>query len=312
MRINNIKYLFITFFAYISLAYYLKINNFNIFSILIMIMIYVFIKKYNYIVNKLSKIISLFFSVFYSVGYTCALNVSSRKSIYTYIFSVKNFFLFIGLYLIILYLVSFVLKYLENAKFTSDNNYKDNRKLFLFSFISIMLLGIPYFLVAYPGLIAPDSIYQIKQFSHLEALTDHHPVLHTMFLKVCFKIGSFFSNDINVKAAFATIIQTIMMTSIYSYFIVFLNNQKINKKILISLIFVFGLLPVYIFYSLSMWKDVLFGGFFLIFIVSIYNFIKTEKIKLIDYLIFVISAILILLFRNNALYMFILFLPVYF
>lgn len=311
MNLKEFKNIIKTLFIFISLNYYLKLDCFNIMSLFIIIPIYIFIKKYNYTINKISRITSLIFSIFYNVGYICELNISSKKNIFIDIFSIKNLVMFIGLYFIILYIVSFILKILDNAKFTSNNNFNNNKKLFLVSFIFIIILGIPYFLATYPGLIAPDSIYQIKQFSHLEVLTDHHPVIHTMFLKVCFKIGSLFSNDINVKSAFATIIQMLIMTAIYSYFIVFLNTQKINKKIIIILILIFGLLPVYVFYSLSMWKDVLFGGFFLIFIISIYNIINNKKIAIKNYIVFIISALLMLLFRNNCLYMFVLFIPIY-
>ena len=181
---------------------------------------------------------------------------------------------------------------------------------FIISFIVIMVCLIPYFLHSFPGLIAPDAIYQTQQFKHLTTLTDHHPVLHTFFLKVCYAFGSIFSNSENIRASVSTIVQMIIMSSIYSYFIVFLNKHKIDKKILIGLMFLFGLLPVYAFYSITMWKDVMFGGFFLLFLINIYVFIeKKAELKYYHFISFAIISLLVLFFRNNALYMYILFIP---
>lgn len=309
---NNIKELLIVIIIYISLLYYLKIDSFNILGFFILIILHKYIKKYRGFIDKKNKLIAFILSVFYSVGFICYNNLYTQVNIFKIIFSIKNFFLWIGLYLFILFIISYILKAMENARLNSTDNFKSNRNLFIVSTIVILLLNTIYFLSCYPGLIAPDSIYQIKQFKHIIALTDHHPVLHTLFIKVGYKIGSFFTSNENIKAACSTIIQMIIMSSIYSYFIVFLNNHKINKKIIIGLIIIFGLLPVYAFYSISMWKDVLFGGFFLLFIISLYKIIENqEKIKFNNYLFLSVSMLLSLLFRNNALYMFIIFIPIY-
>lgn len=312
MNNTKIKNIIASFFIYISLSFYLNINYFNILNIFIFISMFILYDKFNHLHSKKNIPLALILSILYNVGDIVIKNIYSQTNIFKVIFSFKNLIYFIGLFLLIQLIVSISTYYLENMKVNSKNNFKNNFKLFLLSFVIIIILNIPYFMNSYPGLIAPDSIYQIMQFKHIMPLTDYHPVLHTLFLKLGFKIGETFSTSENFGAACSTIIQMIIMASIYSYFIVFLNKKKINKKIIALLIILFGALPIYAFFSLSMWKDVLFGGFFLLFVIHLYNLLNTnENIKIRDYLFFIIISLLLLLFRNNAIYMYILFIPFY-
>ena len=308
---NNFGYLLISLMIYLALAKYLSLDNFNILSLIIYILIFIVVKKHFFkLLSKRSIILSLIFTLCFTLGKVCFDNIYTTKNVFSEFFTFETLYLFIGIFLLFTLLISVILKKLETFNPISENNFKNNKKLFIISFIVIMVCLIPYFLHSFPGLIAPDAIYQTQQFKHLTTLTDHHPVLHTFFLKVCYAFGSIFSNSENIRASVSTIVQMIIMSSIYSYFIVFLNKHKIDKKILIGLMFLFGLLPVYAFYSITMWKDVMFGGFFLLFLINIYVFIeKKEKLKYYHFISFAILSLLVLFFRNNALYMYILFIP---
>lgn len=308
---NNFGYLLISFMIYLSLAKYLSLDNFNILSFCIFILVFIVIKKYFFkLISKRSMIISLIFTLCFTLGKVCFDNMYTTKNVFIEYFTFETLYLFIGIFLLFTLLISLILKKLETSNLVSESNFKNNKKLFIISFIIIIICLIPYFLHSFPGLIAPDPIYQTQQFKHLTTLTDHHPVFHTIFLKICYAIGSIFSSNENVRASVSTIMQMIIMSGIYSYFIVFLNQHKINKKILIGLMLMFGLLPVYAFYSITMWKDVLFGGFFLLFMINVYTFIeKRNELKYYHFISFIILSLLVLFFRNNALYMYLLFIP---
>lgn len=308
---NNFILLFISLMIYLAFSKYLSFYNFNILSLLIFILIFIVVKKYFFnLITKRSVIISLIFTLCFTLGKVCYDNIYTKENVFKEFLTFENLYLFIGIFFLFTLLISLILTKLESLNIISDKNFKSNKKLFLISLLVILICYIPYFLNSFPGLIAPDAIYQTQQFKHLTVLTDHHPILHTMFLKVCYAIGSVFSNSENIRASISTIVQMVMMASIYSYFIVFLNKHKINKKILIGLMLMFGLLPIYAFYSITMWKDVLFGGFFLLFIISIYTFIeKRDNLRYYHFLAFAIISLLVLFFRNNALYMYILFIP---
>ena len=308
---NRILYIIMSIFIYLSLSNYLKLNNFNILSICLLVPIYMIISKYYFrLVDKKSRIIGLIFAIFYSIGNICYINTYTKINVFNEIFTFKTLYCTIGLYILFSLLISIILNKLFSLNTESESNFKSNKKLFVGSMLIILLCNIPYFFSCFPGLIAPDSVYQIEQFKHIQVLTDHHPVMHTLFIKFCYKVASFFTESENIKAAFTTLVQMIIMSGIYSYFIVFLNKHKVNKKILIIMSIIFGLLPVYAFFSLSMWKDVLFGGFFLLFMINIYTLIeRQDNLRIYHYISFVIISLLVLFFRNNALYMYIIFVP---
>lgn len=307
---SEIIYVIMSIFIYLSLANYLKLDHFNILSISILIPIYMIVSKFYNKVSKKEKIIGIIFAVFYSIGSVCYDNTYTYKNIFDEIFSFKTSYCIVGLYYFFSVLTSIILSKLSNLNVNDENNYISNRKIFIITYLIILLCNIPYFLSVFPGLIMPDSIYQIQQFKHISVLTDHHPVIHTMFLKLCYKIAEFFTDTENLKAAFATFVQVMIMNGIYAYFIVFLKKHNIKRKVLIIMTVIFGILPVYAFFNMSMWKDVLFGGFFLLFLINIYTLIEQkDKLKMSNYVSFIILSLLVLFFRNNALYMYIIFIP---
>ena len=228
---SSLTYIVMTVFIYLTLSKYLKIDNFNILSVCLLIPFYIVISKYYFkLVNKESRIIGSIFSAFYIVGNICYRNTYTQTNIFSEIFTFETVYCLVGLYFLFSLLVSIILNKLISMDLKSNRIFKNNKKLFIVSMIIILLCNIPYFLSCFPGLIAPDSVYQIEQFKHIQILTDHHPVIHTMFIKLCYKISGFFTESENIKAAFATLIQMIIMSCIYSYFIVFLNKHKIEKK----------------------------------------------------------------------------------
>lgn len=303
----------ISIFMTIAFVTYGCQKTFSIMNLGILFLFYFIIKKYYF--RKIPKsviVVSIIFSLFFTLGRICYENTSSLNNVFELFFSFNTLVLYIGMYFFISLVLFLFLTYCKKIDLLGNTNFRSNKRLFLISFIVILLFWFIYFLNCYPGLIAPDSIYQIKQFKNIAILTDHHPVLHTFFIKFFYTIGSYLSISENFRVSIVTIAQMIIMSAIYSYFIVFLNKHKINKKVIILLILMFGLMPVYAFFSLSMWKDVLFGGFFLLFMINIYTLIeKKSKLKLCHYISFAILSLLILFFRNNALYMYFIIIPIF-
>lgn len=64
--------------------------------------------------------------------------------------------------------------------------------VFLVGFVSCFLVYISFlFLVKWPGIVTSDSLSQIRQVLSGK-YTNHHPFWHTMIIKMCFCVGSFF------------------------------------------------------------------------------------------------------------------------
>ncbi|MDO5475064.1 MAG: DUF6020 family protein, partial [Candidatus Saccharibacteria bacterium] len=109
-------------------------------------------------------------------------------------------------------------------------------------------------------------------------------------------------NNINIGIAMFNIFQIFVISSAFSYAITTLRQIGISKKSALVLAIVLAIMPYNIIYSFTVWKDIIFGASFLIFIVAIYRYLnqltKHEKMLLST---IAISGITICLFRSNAL-----------
>lgn len=166
--------------------------------------------------------------------------------------------------------------------------------------IAIFLMQLPVFLSFYPGICYYDVGVQVEQYESGLFITNH-PLLHTLFM-------GFFKNlfeNPNTGYAIATIIQMIIVNTIMAYAISFLYKK--TKSIIlctISMLF-YGLFPVNSLLTISTTKDILFAAFALVFFIDCLQFLQNEKLNAFIYFRIILNAVLMLLFRNNALYAFI-------
>lgn len=67
----------------------------------------------------------------------------------------------------------------------------------------------------------------------------------------------------------------------------------------------FALVPVHAFYSVTMWKDIVFSGLILLFVIELIKiYEKKDVLQLKNLIWFIIISILMLFFRNNDVYMY--------
>jgi len=210
----------------------------------------------------------------------------------------------------------------DTSKFNFINkiiNVLDN-KPFLISFCVIILSWIIYIIAFYPILMAPDPSNQVLQFfgidnpySHISILldenmiiTNHHPILHTLMLGVCVKLGLLF-NNVNLGLFIYTIIQTVILAGTFSYTIKFMKEININKKFRLIIMLIYALVPIFPFYAITPVKDVIFGSLIILYVIMIYRYVNNySKFSIIKSLILLI---LLILFRNNGFHVIILSLP---
>ena len=299
---NNKKLIiaFIMSFVMFVSMYFQKITEgYNFILVLFFVLYTLFIYKTDFSNKKNFKFmifVSLALSLIFFVGRTCyILRYNAEYSIWNDIFKARTIIYLFGYFSLFCPIIMRSINYLDNV-----NVYSENKK--------INHIWLKTFLIIF---ISSDSITEISLIiNNFANISNHHPVIHVLFCSIPFKIGMAIFNNTTIATACISFTQMTIMAGIYSYFIVFLNKHKVNKKILIIMSIIFGLLPVYAFFSLSMWKDVLFGGFFLLFMINIYTLIeRQDNLRIYHYISFVIISLLVLFFRNNALYMYIIFVP---
>lgn len=169
----------------------------------------------------------------------------------------------------------------------------------LFYCIAIFLMQLPVFLAFYPGICYYDIDVQVAQFESAQFITNH-PLLHTLFI-------GFFKNLFetpNTGYALSTLIQMIIVDCTMAYALSYLYKKTENVILCtISAIF-YGLFPVNSLLTISTTKDILFAAFALVFFIDVLRNLHKNQLKKISYIRIVLNAILMMLFRNNAIFAF--------
>ena len=123
-----------------------------------------------------------------------------------------------------------------------------------------------------------------------------------MIIKCCFDFGMKAFHDINASVAVYTVFQIVIVSAAFGYIVSTLRLLGASSKaVIISSLFYFAM-PYHIAYSITMWKDVLFGVTIAVFIASLIREIRKAGNEWGDHLIFVISGIGFGILRSNGLF----------
>ncbi len=190
----------------------------------------------------------------------------------------------------------------NQAEVVQKSGWKSG-KVFVFSWLGIWLCWIPVWLAYYPVIMSYDFHKQ-----SLEALwgpqffNNHHPLAHTWLIYVFRSLGESLGSFETGFALFS-LFQQMIVSSVLGYACVMIYRLTARKWAVVLTALFFGYFPVVSVFVMCTTKDVLFGAFFVLFILLFIerSFFAGKQQNLWDGL-WVISGILMILFRNNALY----------
>ncbi|MDE6844327.1 MAG: hypothetical protein K2J99_00980 [Lachnospiraceae bacterium] len=184
----------------------------------------------------------------------------------------------------------------------------------------IFLCWLPVFLAYYPSVFAYDAEGQLYQVIAHDYST-HHPLLHTLFLGAFFKLGDKLPGSYPAGMAVHSVVQMIMMAAVFGYTIAYLYRKGVSAYLRNALLIFYALFPTNSVLAISTTKDVLFSALVLLYTITLHGIITRQKCADADgsvgsglgnnrvWFLYVLWAVLLLLFRNNALYAFILAAP---
>ncbi len=175
----------------------------------------------------------------------------------------------------------------------------------------IFLLYFVVFLAVYPGFFVYDA-----QEEYLEVVTreftTHHPLFHVLMMGGIVQLVYKLTGSVNLGIAAYTLFQMTVLSLIFGYFIWKLKEHGLRKRGQWILTLYLGICPPLVMFCLCSAKDGLFMGMLLIQVLLLLDLCEdveaffTNKKKL---LLFAVSAILMMLFRHNGCYAFLVFLP---
>ena len=263
--------LILTFFICI------KFNISQLMSIIVFGISYFIINYLGNRINKKYNKVSIILSIILSIIYVICDGIEK-----TYFFSFINryFFLNIGSYFIIFYL-------LINNLFTLIDKYKssvnEDRKIyigkkeifttskfsFFVNFILIFVVELLFLIKFFPGILTYDSYNEIMQVKGILPLMNNHSVLHTGILALFIKFGMLFKS-INIGVFLYSLFQTSLVSLLFSYVLRLMSKHKVPIIIRIISLMFFAFHPINFFYSISLWKDIFFSLSFALFSIIIY------------------------------------------
>lgn len=188
----------------------------------------------------------------------------------------------------------------------------ENWIVFLCSFLIIMICWMPYFLAYFPGLLSNDSVWQMDQVLGIRPYSNHHPFTHTMLIKLFYTIGHTVFGTVNGGIATCTFFQMAAMALIFSYLIYTIYSHGVKTGWCAAALAYFALVPFHAMYSITMWKDILFGGVVLLFVISIWKLLtryRNGKPIWPALPLFAVSGIFVSLLRTNGFLAFLLCIP---
>ena len=310
---NYIKSILFSSISYSIMCVKKIIKVYNFYSWIIFIILIIFNYKTLEKMKNNNKyrrsiiIYSFIFSLLLVIGDVLySIQINPIESLWNKVLSFECFLDFVGTYnLIYITLANIIPKLCEcsKSKILKENMVKNPNLVYLFSFLIIFICWIPYFFAYYPGLLSYDSIQEIEIImNNFTKISNHHPVFHVLFIYLPFFLGSKIFNSTNALVALSTLSQMIIMASIFAYLIKFLYLRKVKNWILFLIIIYFSIVPIHAFYSITMWKDVIFGGLTLLLTIQIFKLLEKDKLTFKNMIPFMIVSLLFLFFRNNAVY----------
>lgn len=302
-------------FSYIAICNQGVIKVYDPISWLIFFLLILFFYQINFQQKEYKKdviylsILFAFILVFGSIVYQ--FRNDKEISVFRELITGSSFLSLIGFFnLLYAILIRVIPKLFAIKTVSTAEKVKKPAIIFLISFILIFLCWMPYFLSFYPGGLSPDSLYELRMIiNDFTSLSDHHSLLHVFVIAIPFQIGMALFNDINIAVACATLFQMIIMALIFASVLTFLANRKVNKIILLLVLLYYAIVPIHGYYSITMWKDVIFSGLVLLLTMEVIKLFEKEKTQSITWknmLGFIFVSILCVFFRNNAIYMYVL------
>ena len=195
-------------------------------------------------------------------------------------------------------------EFLRTAEKTYTSKLWNSKKLFFISWGITFLCLIPVFLAYYPAIMSYDFHRQsCEALQGFAWFNSYQPLAHTWLIWVAFQIGHAV-NSLEIGMACYSIFQMLLYSVACGYSCNVIYRLTKRKWPVILLIAFYGLFPYNSVLALSVTKDIPFSALFLVFVCLFVErtFLTFGKKQNIIDVLWVLEGIIMMLFRNNALY----------
>ena len=316
-RVTVYTLIFSLFCTY-SMGSYIPFHKSILWVILFLLFFFLFSTSIGYITTKKVSSASIIVALLYALALFIGrqLETSGRfeimyfnyQGIYsiltlcpTFIVFICQFYMFFSMLVLAFDKLSSVSFIREPAKNTRISKFIYALCFSLFVFICFF----PYYKAFYPGILTPDSVNEVSQQLNQQALSNHHPIIHQLLIR----LGLFLGKDLESGVAAYSLIQCILMSLAFGCSVSFVLSSGISFSLTIPLLLFYSLYTVNGFYSVTIWKDVIFGGAALILSVLLCKDLENKAAlsrpsKIVHCILLIVFSFLFCTFRNNGYYAF--------
>ena len=176
--------------------------------------------------------------------------------------------------------------------------------VFIFSSLIFLICWLPCLLENYPGILISDSTWQWAQAAGTANLSNHHPILHTMFIRLAQRVCIWITGTLNAEMAVLiySIMQMVLLACVFATVLVIVYSFDVDIIILLGILIYYAFFPMHAIFSIYMTKDVLFSMFVLLLTVLIWkNIVDKDWLdKPIHDILYLVVFIMVLCTRSNG------------
>lgn len=211
-------------------------------------------------------------------------------------------------------ILCFLFTMLERVTYI-DKKFSPKRVFLLWGSTAVFLFicWIPCFLAGYPGFYNYDAMNQVPQALYAEVpYSAHHPLLHTLLMGKIIAFGYHHGINLNDGIALHSIFQMTVCAIAFAYLIYFILKITGNRILSIIAFCYYAFFPPIAMFAMSTTKDIIFSILLQLSIVFLYEMCKDLSAfwaskRMIAR--FVITFLLMCLFRKNGIYIVICIIP---
>lgn len=193
----------------------------------------------------------------------------------------------------------------ETERMIMPQSGKNAGKRFLGAFALIFAGFCIPFATYYPAIMAYDVIPQLDQIRS-SGLTTHHPLIHTLLLKGCLAVGaglSFLPNADRAGLALYALIQMAVVAGCFSWVYAFLRRHQVSLWLCYAFVLCAAFFPTHGMLAVSITKDTIFAALTMVFTALVYELVVSREYPGRRFFAgYLLVTLLLLLFRNNSVY----------
>lgn len=198
-----------------------------------------------------------------------------------------------------------------NSRPSEKGTSYESKQLF-FIFGILMLSWFIIFLAVYPGFFVYDAQDEFIQVQ-TRNFTTHHPLPHVLLLGGIVLLFNKLTGSYNMGIAVYTLLQMLVMAGVFTYVLSYMKRKGVRTAVRVLSLFYFAFFPVIVMFVLCSAKDGIFTAALLLLVISLIEMAgQREKFFLSwkNYVFFGASAVVMMMFRHNGMYAFLVMVPI--